>query len=141
MKGMKLVVFLAVTAFLLGIIADYSRAADTKRKEQTKVNMDSNLKKKLNTFFSNFSEVSVEPFTRDKIDNKELIRFGVWHNYKNRFGRFKYVGDGVLQLKATHVKAAVEKYFGRKLTKHESGLHTSGIKADITIFRVPTVKV
>lgn len=32
MEGMKMVVFLAVTVFLLGITADYSRAADTKQK-------------------------------------------------------------------------------------------------------------
>ncbi|MGQ9619129.1 MAG: zinc-ribbon domain-containing protein [Candidatus Aminicenantia bacterium] len=86
---------------------------------QRKVNMDDNFKKKLNTFFSNFSEAGVDPFARGKIDNKALIRFGVLHNYINRFDRFESVGNEI-RLKDIYVERAVERYFGRKLNRHES---------------------
>ncbi|MFZ6017840.1 MAG: TolB family protein [Nitrospirota bacterium] len=123
MKGIKMAVLLVVIAFLLGVRIDDSRAADTKQKRKAdvprKVNMDSNLRKKLNTFFSNFSEAPVKPFTRDKIENKELISFGVSHNWWNRFDRFKCVGSEC-RLKASYVEEAVEKYFGRRLKKHGS---------------------
>lgn len=84
------------------------------------VKMDNALRKKLNTFFSNFSEVGVEPFNKDKIDNKSLISFGVLHNYINRSDRWESADDLHGKLKAKYVEAAVEKYFGRKIEKHES---------------------
>ena len=40
-------------------------------------------KKELNTFFSNFSEVFVEPFKKDDITDINLVKFSVLHNYRN----------------------------------------------------------
>ena len=41
--------------------------------------------KKMNTFFSNFSEVFLKPFKKGQITNKELIRFGIFHNIFNNY--------------------------------------------------------
>ena len=78
-------------------------------------------KKQFNTFFSNFSEVFVESFEKDKITDKELISFGVLHNYRNNDKRFAEAGnDYQVKIKTSYIDESVLKYFGRKITKHQS---------------------
>ena len=47
--------------------------------KNNEVKMDIALKKKLDIFFSNFSEAYVKPFEKDKIDDSSLISFGEKH--------------------------------------------------------------
>ncbi len=78
-------------------------------------------KKDLNTFFSNFSEVFVEPFEKDKITDKDLILFSVLHNYKNNEKRFVKGGkEYQVKIKASYIDETVMKYFGKKIMKHQS---------------------
>jgi murein DD-endopeptidase MepM/ murein hydrolase activator NlpD len=94
------------------------------------VKMDIDLKKELNTFFSDIYPLG--SFIRDKIDNKELICFAIWRNVDNN--RFECGKWGVkvrlfkpnreveadCRVKAKYVEETIEKYFGIKLQKHES---------------------
>ena len=89
----------------------------------TEVKMDRALKGKLDTFFSNFSEVYVEPFAKGKTSNKALISFGIRHNEINKPERVQTVhGSSALdqRIAAKLIEPSVEWYFGRKITKHES---------------------
>jgi hypothetical protein len=78
-------------------------------------------RKQLNTFFSNFSEVFVEPFEKDKIIDKELIQFSISHNYKNNEKLFVKGGkEYQVKIKASKIDDSVYKFFGKKITKHQS---------------------
>ncbi len=77
--------------------------------------------KMLNTFLSNFSEVSLEPFTGENLNDKELIRFGVDHNYRNNEKLFVKSGkENQVKIKESYVDESVKKFFGRKIQKHQS---------------------
>lgn len=85
-------------------------------------------KKQLNTFFSNFSEVFVEPFAKDRISDIKLIEFGIYHNYKNNEKRFTKGGkEYQVKIKASYIDETVMKFFGKKITKHQS-IADSGIE-------------
>jgi len=84
-------------------------------------------KKQLNTFFSNFSEVFVEPFEKDKISDIKLIEFSIYHNYKNNEKRFVKGGkEYQVKIKASYIDETVTKFFGKKIFKHQS-IDGSGI--------------
>lgn len=88
--------------------------------EEKELNLNKSEWKKLNTFFSNFSEVFLKSFEKDHIDNKELIRFGILHNYLNNDKLFKLYDDSHLKLDKKYVEGSVEKYFGKKSIIHET---------------------
>jgi len=76
-------------------------------------------KKLLNTFFSNFSEVLLEPFEKDEISDAALIQFSVLHNYKNNYKFFVHAGEEYqVKINASHVDDSIDKFFGRKISKH-----------------------
>jgi len=76
-------------------------------------------KKLLNTFFSNFSEVFVEPFEKDEISDSALIQFAVSHNYRNNYKFFVKGGEEYqVKIKASYLDESVNKFFGRKIVKH-----------------------
>jgi len=81
--------------------------------------MSSAEQKKLNVFFSNFSEVGLEPFTEDNIIDEELIKFGILHNFINNYNLFLPSGND-LKLKDDVISESVEKYFGKTFTAHKS---------------------
>jgi hypothetical protein len=76
--------------------------------------------KKLNIFFSNFSEVSLNPFTAGNITDDELIKFGVWHNQKNNRKLFEKAGQDEIKLKEDAVSKSIQKYFGKNFTAHKA---------------------
>jgi hypothetical protein len=78
-------------------------------------------KKELNTFFSNFSEIFMEPFTKENLSDKALINFGVSHNYRNNLKKCEKGEDPtIVKLKSSFVDDAVNKYFGKKIKTHQS---------------------
>jgi len=84
-------------------------------------------KKQLNTYFSNFSEVFLEPFAKDKITDKSLIAFSVSHNYRNNEKLFVKGGEEYqVKIKASYIDDSVNRFFGKKITKHQS-IDDSGI--------------
>jgi len=88
--------------------------------ELKEIQLDDKTKTELNTFFSNFSEVFLEPFEEGKISNQELIRFGVLHNYINNDGLIKHYYENYGSIEAEYIEKSVEKYFGHTIEHHES---------------------
>ena len=88
---------------------------------QTSTLLTKKERQELDTFFSNFSEVGVQPFREGHISNDALIYFGVMHNYLNNDKRFRSP-DGTFNSKisARYVDESVEKFFGRHITHHVS---------------------
>lgn len=121
MKRFNLIpVFIIVSVFSAGIIFAAAPGRDVKLTPKEK--------KELNTFFSNFSEVFVEPFAKDKISDRALIEFSVYHNYKNNEKLFVKGGkEYQVKIKSSYIDATVMKFFGRKITKHQS-IDDSGIE-------------
>ena len=78
-------------------------------------------KKNMNTFFSNFSGVFTESFTKDTLTDEAMIRFSVRHIYRNSSSLFVKSGkDYRVKIKAFHIEAAAEKFFGTKIGAHKS---------------------
>lgn len=76
-------------------------------------------KRKLDTFFSNFSEVNMQSFKKDSLSDKALLDFALMHHYKNNFKSLKRSSDGAsVIVPAERVDQATLKYFGRKIGKH-----------------------
>lgn len=93
------------------------------RAAPTEMKMDRVLKENLDTFFSNFSEASVPPFSKGRISDKELIYFGIKHNEINKPKRIQQVHGNPSsdqKIAAKLIEPSVEWYFGRKITKHQS---------------------
>ncbi|MEN6391883.1 MAG: tetratricopeptide repeat protein, partial [Syntrophomonas sp.] len=67
-----------------------------------------------NKYFSVFSNALVAPFNEGQIGNKELIRFGFYHNYFNGQAQ-----DGKIVLSAQKVEESVREYFGKGI-QHQS---------------------
>ncbi|MFX4261530.1 hypothetical protein ACOBQJ_04935 [Pelotomaculum propionicicum] len=84
--------------------------------QEKEIDMDMDTRKKLNTFFSNFSEVSLAPFERGKISQSELIRFGIYHNWLNNYNLFTIEGSKAYIDEAA-VYSSIKKYFGLDVDK------------------------
>ncbi len=84
------------------------------------VTLSASEQKKLNIFFSNFSEVNLKPFNRGEISTDELINFGVYHNYINNRKLFEKSSEGKVRISEEYVINSVQKYFGLELEKQES---------------------
>ncbi len=91
---------------------------------QTEVKMDSGLKKKLNTFFSNFSEANVGGFRLGGLSDSLLLDFALRHNYLNRFQSLKVRKEEMsVEVSVDQVDKTTEKYFGKKVSKHEKPVY------------------
>lgn len=100
---------------------DQSKIAAAKKTEATEIKMDANMQKKLNTFFSNFSEAYVEPFAKGNIDDANLIRFGVLHVILNNEKLIEHKGDDNYgYIKAVNVDGADLYFWGIKPKNHIS---------------------
>ncbi|MDD3001627.1 MAG: hypothetical protein PHF29_07720 [Candidatus Riflebacteria bacterium] len=72
--------------------------------------------KKLNIFFSNFSEAYVPNFDENTLNDDILLKFGIRHVYINKFSILKDSHDHLLKVVPMGlVDAATEKYFGKKI--------------------------
>ncbi|MDR3584177.1 MAG: hypothetical protein P4L59_02495 [Desulfosporosinus sp.] len=83
------------------------------------VTLDAQAQQQLNTFFSNFAEVSLEPFAKGTISNLALIRFGIYHNWINNHNLFQTKGDKAY-ISKDGVNSSVKKYFGADILKNEA---------------------
>lgn len=110
-------------------IAPKENSSDSKE-----VKLPRDEQKKLNIFFSNFSEVYLKPFIAGSIADEDLINFGVLHNYKNNFKLFEKVDNYNLEIKGNSVSASIQKYFGRDVSKH---LSTSDFKYKNGYYYIP----
>jgi len=77
-------------------------------------------KKKLDTFFSNFSEASVAGFKRGALTDDAMLQFGLSHLYINSPKSLKKTADGNSVIaSAAQVDTATVKYFGKKIATHK----------------------
>lgn len=109
--------FLVILTSLFIVISFCNSSAFGEEKE---IQLNQGEWKKLNTFFSNFSEVFLKPFEKGQISNNELVRFGIIHNFWNNYKLFQRYNSNDLKLDKKYVEASVEKYFGIKSITHES---------------------
>lgn len=86
----------------------------------TEINLNSELKKELNNFFTAIAKARVPAFEKDKLSSNDLIMFGIRYNFiYNRQALEKYeIDKSMAKLPEKHVDTAVEKYFGLKLKSH-----------------------
>ncbi|HYJ78566.1 MAG TPA: hypothetical protein VEW03_03115 [Longimicrobiaceae bacterium] len=88
----------------------------------TEVRLDPQEWRRLNVFFSNFAEASIEPFAPGEVPATTLIQFGVLHNLINAFHRVQAVPGRPDQrrLSASQIGSTIMKYFGVPFTRHQS---------------------
>jgi len=95
------------------------KPAESTKSESKIIAMDANMKKQLDTFFSNFSEAYVEPFERGKLEDANLIRFGTLHVILNNTKLVENKGgNNYGYIKAENVDGASLYFFGKKTQKH-----------------------
>lgn len=83
--------------------------------------LDSNMKKKLNVFFSNFSESFVPSFTIESINDELLINFALSHIYKNKYDALKSTADRCYkEIPSSMVDSTCMKYLGLKPRTHKN---------------------
>ena len=75
-------------------------------KTSKEVSLSTEEQKKINIFFSNFSEAGLEPFKSDQITDEMLINFGVIHSYINNRKSFEKADNSKLKLKDEIVNTA-----------------------------------
>ncbi|EKQ54542.1 MULTISPECIES: hypothetical protein [unclassified Clostridium] len=95
------------------------KPVETTNQDSKEVMIDANLKKKLDTFFSNFSEVHLKSFEKDKLDDSSLIAFGIGHIMINNFKLIQLKGDKGY-IKAEDVDEKALYYFGKKVNQHKN---------------------
>ena len=107
---------------------------------QTEVKLDAAAKKKLNTFFSNFSEAYVPSFTADSLSDDILINFGQRHSYINKYKSLKSSKDGLNKLvPSSLIDTATEKYCGVKVKSHKEKTY-SVLEADGEAFTFSQIR-
>lgn len=84
------------------------------------ISLDQDTRKKLNTFFSNFSEAWVEPFEKGQISDSELLWFGIIHNWKNNMDLFRIEGSKAY-IEENSVYSSIKKYFDIDVEKPQDG--------------------
>jgi hypothetical protein len=89
---------------------------------QQEIRLSSAERRKFNTFFSNFSEAIVPPFSRKSgPKNQDLIRFGVFHNWINHLDLWKKTEDGAFsRIPARYIEESIDKFFGIKKVRHQA---------------------
>lgn len=85
-----------------------------------KVELSSGEIEKLNTFFSNFSEIQMADFDEQSLTDAEIINFAVYHNHINNYTRFENLADNKIRIKKEYIDETAEKYFDRKIKSHQS---------------------
>jgi hypothetical protein len=86
----------------------------------TNVKLSADEQKKLNVFFSNFSEVGMEPFAKGKVTDEALINFGVLHLYKNNKSMLEKADAANAKINEDKVSESAQKYFGVNIASHKS---------------------
>lgn len=84
------------------------------------VKLDREQQKKLNTFFSNFSEANVPGFEIGTVTNQVMLDFALRHLYINQFKSLKPTDDGNSVIATSRqIDRTTTKYFGRKVQSHQ----------------------
>ena len=116
---MKKFCFVMVMITVIGF-ASYGFAAETK------VNVKADELKRMGVFLSNFTELGFFDFDTESLSPKDLIQFGIRHNYinnyKSRIAQCKVKGCeyGSLTIDGKFVAESLKKYFAIDFKDHGS---------------------
>lgn len=89
------------------------------------IKLDAAKQKKLNVFFSNFSEANVDSFAQGELSDQAMLDFALSHVYINKFKSLKKSKDGNSVIATSkQVDTATMKYFGQKIKKHKENSYT-----------------
>jgi glucose dehydrogenase len=92
---------------------------------QSELKLKTAQKMKLNTFFSNFSEVDLKSFKQNSLSDAALLEFGLAHNLINREKSLKKSKDGnSVIITSEQVDDATDKYFGKTVAQHQNKTYT-----------------
>lgn len=98
-----------------------NKPVESNKQELKEIKIDVDLKKKLDIFFSNFSEANVKPFEKDKIDESSLISFGIRHIMINNFKTIEFKGENSeAYIKVADVDNKISYYFGKQVKQHKT---------------------
>ncbi len=90
-------------------------------KYSKEIHLDRDEKKRVNIFLSNFSECFYNHFDNNNIQERELIKFAVSHNYKNNEELFvKGDDEYTIQISKEYIERSIKKYFGISSVKHQN---------------------
>lgn len=77
--------------------------------------------KKMGVFLSNFTELRIDKFNLNNINDSELIHFGVWHNYINNYEKLGVTTkDDKYFISKKNVEQTIYKYFNIKFKNHKT---------------------
>lgn len=89
------------------------------------VKLDLAKQKKLDTFFSNFSETHVGSFDKGALTEQTMLEFALGHLYTNKFKSLKMSEDGnSATVTPQQVDTTTMKYFGQKIKQHSEKFYT-----------------
>jgi len=89
------------------------------------VKMDTAQKRKLDTFFSNFSESHVAGFKQGSLTDHAMLQFALSHLYINNLKSLKKSEDGnSVTASDKQVDTATAKYFDRRIASHKKQAYT-----------------
>jgi len=94
----------------------------------TQVKMSTEEKKKLDTFFSNFSETNLQSFKPGELTDEMMLGFAQWHIIMNTPKDLKTTSDGnEVLVPKERIDKVTEKYFAKAVSKHEEAVYTLGL--------------
>ena len=117
-----------------GSMSQNKEVTSNKTQQSSEVKMDNSLKRKLNIFLSNFTEIGMQLFNKGKLSDAQEIDFAINHNYTNNSKLFisksdnarifsgtdeRFSGSSVA-ISSQEIDKTIEKYFGVKVNKHRS---------------------
>jgi hypothetical protein len=112
--------FQKVIAGLL-VLGSVALLLDGAQAEPPEVRLSRAERRSFDTFFSNFAETNLEPFSRGKLSDKALILFCLQHHLRNFSRRIETNKDGTeARLAARYVDETAMQYFGRRPKVHAS---------------------
>lgn len=86
-------------------------AATQSLSTQKEIKLSKADKEKLDTYFSNFSEVALDKFSELDVRNETILHFGLYHNWINNRNLFKITGS-YAAISEKYVLDSIYKYFG-----------------------------
>lgn len=124
-----------------------------RRAGETRIEVTADALKRMGVFLSNFTELGFMNFKKDAVGREDLIRFGIWHNYRNNYkSRIAACGvkdcpHGSLVIDGKYVGESIKKYFAIDFKEHGSvmasdppyyydgkGYHFEGADGESTCF-------
>jgi hypothetical protein len=118
---MKLKIYLPVLISTLIVFAFPSCKSTPQKAVDVFSKLSPDEKAEFNRFFTDFSEIYTEPFASEGLNDIIMIRFGVYHNYRNNYDAFEQDSTGMMaRINEKLVDETVSQFFGSHISKHQA---------------------